>query len=98
MWKSFFWAVGIFLLILGGETLIVDKFVMADSRRIPRLMNGTTSPMMPASYGGQYGAQPNYLPGVNRTIETKDWMPWSLLAAGAVTVMYTSSLQRRSNP
>ncbi len=41
MWKSFFLAVGIFLLFLGVETLVVDKFVMADGKAIPRLVSGS---------------------------------------------------------
>ncbi|MEZ6096786.1 MAG: hypothetical protein R3C03_21605 [Pirellulaceae bacterium] len=98
MWKSFFFAVGIFLFILGAETLVVDKFVMTDSRRLPRLVSPdqynsglgrTSSPFSNAAYQipGQ-GAQ-------RRVIQTKDWMPWSLLAAGAITMMYTSTISNR---
>ena len=35
--------------------------------------------------------------GVNRpprVYQTRDWMPWSLLAAGAVVVMYSASMRR----
>lgn len=90
MWKSFFLAVGIFLLILGFETLLVDKFIMASGKAIPRLVNGnngqtTSGPFMPASYGR-----------MKREMSTKDWMPWSLLASGVITVMYTLSLHNRN--
>jgi hypothetical protein len=77
-------ALGIFLLILGGETLVVDNFVMADGRRVPRIVSGPNYQPVPAQAAGfQYP---------RREIRTKDWMPWSLLAAGAITVMYTCSL------
>ncbi|MBX3416594.1 MAG: hypothetical protein KF851_03250 [Pirellulaceae bacterium] len=94
MWTSFFWALGIFLLIVGGETLVVDKFVMADSKGIPRLVTGNQP-------NSDFQTGFNSSPGTNirqsgRTIATKDWMPWCLLAAGAVTIMYTSSFQRKS--
>ena len=90
MWKSFFLAVGIFLLILGVETLVVDKFIMTNGKAIPRLVNGNSGqspagPFMPASYGR-----------MKREMTTKDWMPWSLLASGVITVMYTLSLHNRS--
>ncbi|MFM7116438.1 MAG: hypothetical protein ACKO9H_06845 [Planctomycetota bacterium] len=90
MWKSFFLAVGIFLLILGVESLVVDKFIMANGKAIPRLMNGNATPVQqgpftPASYGR-----------MKREMTTKDWMPWSLLASGVITVMYTLSLHNRS--
>lgn len=29
-----------------------------------------------------------------RVIKTKDWMPWSLLAAGTLVVLYTNSTRR----
>ncbi len=93
MWKAFFLALGIFLIVLGAETLVVDKFVMSDSRRLPRLV-------APDQYNAQYGVfssasyQSQVARPANRIIQSKDWMPWSLLAAGAITVMYTSSFSR----
>jgi hypothetical protein len=98
MWKPFFWALGIFLVVLGAETLVVEKFVLSDSRRLPRLVS-------PTPYGNNNPSTPNFLPAgyqqtkiaaYNREIQTKDWMPWSLLAAGAITIMYTSSLANGS--
>ena len=89
MWKSFFLAIGIFLLVLGTETLIVTKFVMADGNRVPRIVSGqgsqnTAGPFIQTGYSS-----------LKREIMTKDWMPWCLLAAGAITVMYTCSLHNR---
>jgi hypothetical protein len=89
MWKSFFLAVGIFLLFLGVETLVVEKFVMSDGKAIPRLVNGNG----PAPQGGPF--MPAGYARMKREMTTKDWMPWSLLASGVITVMYTLSLHNR---
>jgi hypothetical protein len=91
MWKSFFLAVGIFLIILGAETLIVDKFVMSDGNRVSRAVAGSgIQDNGPRFLNAGYGK-------LKREITTKDWMPWSLLAAGAITVMYTCSLHNRNS-
>ncbi len=96
MWTSFFWAVGIFLLLIGAETLVVEKFVVADSKGIPRLFAGNnlgTAGAPSLSYATGAATKSSA-----RTIVTKDWMPWCFLAAGAVTIMYTSSFQQKSAP
>lgn len=90
MWKSFFLSIGIFLIVLGAETLVIDKFVMADGKRVPRLVSGSNyqpaaSPFLQAGYSTG-----------KREILTKDWMPWSLLAGGILTVMYTCSVHGRA--
>lgn len=110
MWRSFFMALGIFTMILGAETLVVDHVVFATNRRIPAMVTG--QPYQETGYSGAFSNQPysaNQSPyrGVgysnspvfpgrkvpNRGVfRTKDWMPWSLLAIGAIIVMYTYSL------
>ncbi len=97
MWRSLFLALGIFSLILGGETLVVDKYLMADGRKIPRIIKGGSpsqmgSPFQQVGYSGNV-QRPNN--GPNRVVQTKDWMPWSLLATGAIIVLYTYSLPAR---
>jgi len=109
MWRSLFLAIGIFSLILGGETLVVDKYTMASGRKLPQLANRLTNtglnsgfPIQQNSTGGFYqqaGFQPNARNGQvgpfrPRVVQTKDWMPWSLLATGAIIVLYTYSLPR----
>lgn len=96
MWRSLFLALGIFSLILGGETLVVDKYLMADSRKLPRIIQGNpqqaNNPFQQVGYQnltGQVSRTPN------RVVQTKDWMPWSLLATGAIIVLYTYSLPLR---
>ena len=64
MWRTFFIALGIFLVLIGLEGLAVDQFVFADHA------------------GGQ-------------TVTPPDWVPWSLMSAGAVIILYTFTLPRR---
>ncbi len=93
MWKAFFLAIGTFMIILGVETLLVDKFVIAEGRRVPRLVGGQTPIYSPAGYQRGFGSTVN---APRREFHTKEWLPWSLLAAGTITVMYTCSLHARS--
>lgn len=122
MWRSLFLALGIFSLILGLETLVVDKFAMGGGRPLPQIINrdagsglnaglpvqnstgnfyqqagyqpyGTTSGYQP--YGTTPGTPPK--PIATRVVQTRDWMPWSLLGAGALIVLYTHSLPRHHN-
>lgn len=173
MWRSFFFAVGIGLMVLGAEALVFERIVINRSAKLPKFLNGlyekgisdsfalsdstqiqpfsaqvqppnksgfpfgsqssaAGSQFGPSRFSGpQYGnygggrvdlsrsglttnrnqtagptaypvsfgspsaeaisggtTGPRYVP---RTIVTKDWMPWSLLAAGAIIFLYTSS-------
>ncbi|MEM7454034.1 MAG: hypothetical protein AAF456_06725 [Planctomycetota bacterium] len=38
MWRSFFLALGIFSIILGAQSLVVEHFMTADTRKFPRLI------------------------------------------------------------
>ena len=169
MWRSFFFAIGVMLIILGFECLIADRFEISNSARIPnalaRIFNSDNSPSSESNslansinpqnslgnsnFGGsQFGpsrfssqfdnnqslTKPNYyggassaslrqpakrpfslagfggsqnpnqtlpqtllVPGKNsRVVYTKDWMPWSLLAAGTLVVLYTNATTGRS--
>ncbi len=165
MWRAFFIAVGIILVILGTECLVVNRFMVASEARVPDFLaemmgdesGGSNSPagaIAPANvspnvappqyvnqgYGGvpsqasRYGpsrmaskysnnswygsksvaTNPNAqfslagygtsnanparapsTPGSARRLKilrTKEWMPWSLIAAGTIIVLYTKSL------
>lgn len=94
MWKSFFLAIGFFLLIIGVETMVVERFVMASGSRMPRLVSGMTSEVSTPAWQGPSGGNPGI--ARRREVRTHEWMPWSLLAAGAITVMYTLSLPQRA--
>ena len=174
MWRSLFFAVGIYLMLLGAEALIFERVDINASAKLPKFMNGlfensqqdsfltaaagqdpylnvpqpgnpasnpnnsifrqtssqsqfgpsrfsgpqlgnyggpradlsrsglTANPSQngsiaayPASYSNPAGAngplapqRPSFGP---RVLVPKDWMPWSLLAAGAIITLYTSS-------
>jgi hypothetical protein len=83
MWRAFFCAVGIVLLVLGVECLLIDSAVLAA---------GVVDDPIPVQHGGLFGGQPNA--GANRIFRPAEWIPWSLLACGAVTLIYSISLRK----
>ena len=106
MWRSLFLALGIFSLILGAETLIVDKFIMTGGR-LTKIARGPADGLNPqlspqTNLNSGYYQQASYQPYTatiakpqniaSRIVQTRDWMPWSLLATGAIIVLYTCSL------
>lgn len=62
MWRAFFLAVGVMLIILGVECLVLDKFVVASRARMPaalsKIIDKITAPDPPAQGLGGIG-QPN---------------------------------------
>ena len=94
MWRAFFLAVGINLIILGAECLIIDQVVLSNSRSESsnQVATGNNSVYSNASFASVSAPEG---PKSKRTFRPKDWMPWSLLAAGSIIVIYTYSLQRR---
>jgi len=56
-------------------------------------------PMEFANYttGNNNAANSAVEPRSSRVISTEDWMPWSLIAAGAIVLIYTHSFQRVSH-
>ena len=84
MWRAMFLAVGISMCILGGECLVVEKFVLG----------GEAQPTAdtPATL---FGAAPAAAGPASRDIEPADWAPWSLLSAGAVIILYAVTLNRQ---
>ena len=118
MFRSIFFAVGIFLLLLGGQSLLVDKLIVSNRATVPKFLNGNQQGQVAAPFGqlpnanvpfGQSGfrggQQPYYSQASalrnapaqvrrQRVYQTREWMPWSLLAAGAVVIMYSASMGR----
>lgn len=80
MWRAFFLAVGIFLLILGFQCLGVEKFVL--NIREPA-KQGQTSPNGEAK------------PGPKKELNPPPWAPWSLMSTGAVVCLYSFSIPYR---
>ena len=88
MWRAFFSAVGIVLLILGIECLVIEQAVLADRNDPYRQQDSVQTASLFGSGSGFMMQDPA------RIFRPSEWIPWGLLASGAVTVLYASS--RRS--
>lgn len=172
MWRAFFLAIGVILIIGGLECMVVSRFILTEEARIPNFVSkimgdesspgnrpqtasvpfspnvappqfignrsgyggtpGSMSKYGPSKFAGQYGndqftnlsaSAPNvYNPKANqpfslagygtptsqgpqptnpptigpvKILHTKDWMPWSMIAAGVIVVLYTNTQSRR---
>ena len=80
MWRSFFLAIGVFLCILGVQCLAVDKVVLKVRER-------------PAATVNPFDDEANAV-GPQKVLRPPEWAPWSLLATGAITVIYSFTLPR----
>jgi len=83
MWRAFFSAIGIVLIILGLECLAIDSatFVAAASED-------------QTAAGGLGGMFASAAPAAsNRVFRPTEWFPWSLLAIGSIVVLYSISLR-----
>ena len=117
MFRSIFFAVGIFLLLLGGQSLLVDKLIVSNRASVPKFLNrnqqgqvanpfGQQPAVAPYGQSGFRGVQQPYYSQASalrnapaqakrqRVYQTREWMPWSLLAAGAIVIMYSASMGR----
>ena len=81
MWRGFFLAFGVTLVVLGAECLVLEKVVQADSH----------PPPTPTAIG--YMQAP--VAGGSRDYVPPDWAPWSLLGAGAVVILYSFTIPKR---
>jgi hypothetical protein len=68
MFRSLFLAVGLFLLVLGVESMLIDQATLAN----------------PGDQG------PSEI-----VVSPPDWVPWSLVSAGAVTILYSYTLPQK---
>ncbi len=96
MFRSLLFAIGIFLLIFGAQTLVVDKWIMSyasPAQNYAQFNNGfRPSPYRTASFSSDRYYQPVRAARVLKPVyQTQEWMPWSLLAAGTVIVLYSIS-------
>jgi hypothetical protein len=87
MWRAFFLAVGVYLVLLGAQCLGVQKFVLKTRQPIaqqPQTQNYLFAPVQP-----KVGPQKELVP--------PPWAPWSLMATGAVVCLYSFSIPGRMN-
>ena len=68
MWRALFLALGLFVLMMGVESLVIDSATLAN--------HGD------ATVGSQNVVPP-------------EWVPWSLLSAGAVTILYSITIPQK---
>ncbi len=82
MWRAFFLAIGIFLLILGAECLLIEKAVLAREVKAASEESGGLFAVAAAT--------PRH-----KEITPPDWAPWSFMSAGAVVLLYSFTIPRR---
>jgi hypothetical protein len=80
MWRAFFLAIGVFLVILGVECLGVEKVQL-------RIHDKPAAPVSP------FDTEP--AEGPPKLIIPPPWAPWSLLSSGAVMCLYSFTIPRR---
>jgi len=89
MWRAFFMALAITLIILGVECLVVKKAVLASEVPAPAAPAGGT-----LDYLDGFMAPPAAPAMVNRVVEPPEWAPWSLLSGGAIVLLYAMSMNK----
>lgn len=87
MMRAFFAAVGIYLIIVGLECMVLDSAVfvagmMDEPVNVPT--GGLFNPPQPVVN--------------NRVFKPSEWFPWSLIACGSITLLYSVSLRSQSQP
>ena len=76
-----FFSIGMFIALWGVSLLFVDKLVV----------NVADDTQRPPGFRGMLNNQPQK----QRTIDPPDWVSFSLLSVGAVTMLYAVALPRK---
>jgi len=79
MWRAFFLAIGIYLIILGVECLAVDHVSLRLHDDPPPATSMDAAPTL--------GPQKQFAPA--------PWMPWSVMSTGIVVCLYSFTIPRR---
>lgn len=87
MWRAFFSAIGIVLIILGLECLAIDSATF--------VAGAVEDPSVQQSFNNMFAAAP---PASDRVFRPTEWFPWSLLAIGSITLLYSISLRPGAAP
>lgn len=77
MSRAFFLAVGLFVMFLGVQTLGVQRFILKTRETPP---------------AGNRVAVTEDTAGGNKVLEPPPWVPWSLMATGAIVSLYAVTL------
>lgn len=73
------------MLIVGVECLLIDSATFA--------ADGTET--VQVSQGSWFGPPQTMQVSTGKTYQPAEWIPWSLIASGAVVVLYAMTLPRR---
>jgi LPS sulfotransferase NodH len=88
MWRAFFSAIGIVLIILGLECLAIDSATF--------VAGAAEEASVQQPFGGMFAAATP--PASDRVFRPTEWFPWSLLAVGSITLLYSISLRPSAGP
>ena len=82
MWRSFFLAIGLFVMFLGAECIVVQEFRLRMHEPPQQQQSSLFAPQQP-----QVGPQ--------RVLRPQPWVPWSFLSTGAVVCLYSFTIPAR---
>jgi hypothetical protein len=83
VWRAFFLAIGTMLIIVGIECMLIESAVLVpDSTETTQVANAWYLPPQPMQVS-------------NRVIRPPEWIPWSLVAAGTIVVLYSLTIPKR---
>jgi hypothetical protein len=102
MWRAFFLAFGINLCLLGAQCLVVEKAVLANHAQSANKAATAQNSGQPQSFFQSVNYRTAQAFGSNlqqnqRVYEPEAWLPWSLLASGAIVILYTHALPKRNS-
>lgn len=86
MWRAFFSAIGIVLIIVGIECLLIDSAVL--------VAGVLDDPSVPQQQSGGLFSAPVQNSSADRVFRPSEWFPWSLVASGAIVLLYSISLKQ----
>jgi len=80
MWRAFFLAIGIYLLLAGMQCLGIDTATTVFRDPPPKTESVFEEPAKV---------------GPKKTLSPPPWAPWSLMSTGAIVCLYSFTLPRR---
>ncbi len=84
VWRSFFFAVGTMFIIVGVECLLIDSATLSGGQPDTVSVSNTW-----------FGPQQMMVVEPQRIVQPPEWIRWSLIASGAVVLLYAATLPRR---
>jgi hypothetical protein len=92
LWRSFWMAIGIGLVLLGLQFLVIERATWAKPSESKTISSQGSSDGLLAYLEDEANANPN-------DFQPDDWVPWAMLTGGAVIIIYSWTIQSgQSNP